>query len=754
MKIDRRSFLALGVGATAGITLSPLPWKLTDDLSIWTQRWPWTPVPERGESSYVNSVCTLCPGGCGISVRKIDARPIKIEGMPGYPGNDGNACPLGLSGLQLLYGPTAIKTPLKRVGERGEGKWQKISWDEAISQVVSRLGNLRKSGRPQALACITEDDEGSVTELFKRFFISFGSPNLMYMPSYEDGYELTFSFMHGAGARVGFDIENSDFVLSFGSGIIEGWGMAPRMIAAKSILKDKKAKVVQIEPRLSNTAAKADRWIPINPGTEAVLALGMAGVIIEQGLYDKKFTGNYSTGFEDWKDAKGKEHKGFKSLITENYGLGYVSRVTGVDGDIIRKLAKEFAKSSRPLAIFGRGQGKTPGSIHEFMAVHALNALVGNINRKGGVWAVKKADYIKWDSPALDDTAKKGLMTDRVDGAGKGKYKYANSLLTRFPGVIASAAKSPVEILFVAGGNPYYCLPGSATVKKAFEKIPFIVSFASHMDETAMMADIILPSPGHLERYQDVPAASGMNRPVVGLSIPVVPPSRDARYPGDALILMAKALGGSVKDAFPWENYEACLAEIFGDKWDELKEKVFTEEKNFAPEPWDKAFKTPDKKFAFLSENCKHDKASDIHKAGVQGDEKKFPLVLIPYDTLRIATGPVSDTPFVMKIIDDTMLLGKDSVVEINPKTGGKLGLADGVYANITTPLGSARVKVCFSDGIIPGVMAIPRGLGHHGIDEYMAGKGVNVNQLIGPVEDPASGLDAAWGIRANLTIA
>ena len=123
MKIDRRSFLSFLIGGAAGTTLSPLPWKLMDDSAIWTQMWPWTPVPEDGESSYVNSVCTLCSGGCGITIRKIDDRAVKIEGMKGYPVNDGGLCLLGLSGLQLLYSPTRVKGPLKRVGKKGEGKW-------------------------------------------------------------------------------------------------------------------------------------------------------------------------------------------------------------------------------------------------------------------------------------------------------------------------------------------------------------------------------------------------------------------------------------------------------------------------------------------------------------------------------------------------------------------------------------------------------------------------------------------------------
>jgi anaerobic selenocysteine-containing dehydrogenase len=318
MKIDRRSFLSLGIGVAAGTALSPLPWKLTDDLSILTQMWPWTPVPKRGEANYVNSVSTLCGGGCGISVRKIDNRAVKIEGMPGYPGSDGKACPLCLSGLQLLYGPTAVSSPLKRVGERGEGKWQKISWDDAVAEVAEKLGTLREDDRPQGLACITDRACGTVPELFKRFLQVFGSPNFMPSASYEDAYQLTLKLMQGVDASAGFDLENADYILSLGSGILEGWGPTVRMFRAKEHWLENNVKVVQVEPRLSNSAAKADQWIPIEAGTEGYLALGIAHVILKEGLYKKAFVDKFGFGFEDWVGQDGKKHDGFKTIVLKH----------------------------------------------------------------------------------------------------------------------------------------------------------------------------------------------------------------------------------------------------------------------------------------------------------------------------------------------------------------------------------------------------------------------------------------------------
>ncbi|MCP5054444.1 MAG: molybdopterin-dependent oxidoreductase, partial [bacterium] len=238
MKIDRRSFLAFGIGGAAGTTLSPLPWKLMDDIAIWTQMWPWTPVPKDGESTYVNTVCTLCPAGCGITVRKVGDRAVKVEGIKGYPGNDGGVCNLSLSGLQLLYGPRRVKGPLKRVGERGAGHWANISWEEAMAEITQKLKGLRSDGRSHTVACISGSDRGTVPKLLNRFLKAYGSPNFLRSPSIQDSYEMALQLMQGADATAGFDFENADFILSFGSGIIDGWGSPVRMFKANSLWQD------------------------------------------------------------------------------------------------------------------------------------------------------------------------------------------------------------------------------------------------------------------------------------------------------------------------------------------------------------------------------------------------------------------------------------------------------------------------------------------------------------------------------------
>jgi len=727
MKVSRRTFLSIGsfiVGGAAGTALSPLPWKLTDDLSIWTQNWPWTPKPERGDVSYVNSVCTLCPGGCGLSVRKVNDRAVKIEGMKGHPVNDGGICILGLSGLQLLYGPTRVKTPLKRVGERGQGKFKKISWDEALAEAAEKLGALRAEGKSHTVACISGSAGGTVPQLLKRLLTAYGSPNFMSVPTMQDAYAVTLKQMHGIDACPGFDVENADFVLSFGSGIIEGWGSPVRMFKANSAWQDKKIKVVQIESNKSNTAAKAAKWIPARPGSEGVLALGIAHVMLRDGLY-KKEACDGAAGFED-----------FKKWVADNYAPENIAAATGIQKETVESLAKEFAAAASPIALCGRGQGRTPGSQYEFMAVHALNMLAGNINKAGGVQIIPEPKYIAWTEPELDEIAQKGTASPRIDGAGSETYPHAKSLLNRLPQAILTAeGASPVQALLISEANPCYTLSDTQAVKKAFAKIPFVVSFSSYMDESAQNADIILPNHACLERLEDVPTFAGLSKPVIGLSKPVIKPQFDTKHTGDAVIALAKALGDKIAAAFPWESYEACLKETLGDKWEILNEKCFVaaEENIEAP-------------LQFFTQECK--------PVSAEGDEKQYPFVLMPYDSIRLANGFIGNTPFLTKTVPDTVLKKNEMLVAVNPKSacGDSLSLKEGRSVMLTTPKGSAKVRVHLSEEIMPGVIAVPRGLGHTAYDKYLAGKGVNCNELIGPAEDAGSGLDAVWGIRAKLS--
>jgi anaerobic selenocysteine-containing dehydrogenase len=777
MKLDRRTFIELIVGFSAGagggFMLTPVNWKLMDDASIWSQElWPRYQLgglkgqlPQRGKVTHADSVCNLCPGGCGITVRKVADRVTKIEGREGYPVNNGGICPLGASGLQLLYGPWRVPSPLKRVGERGSGKFESITWDEAINEVVQKLGDLRQKGQSHTVACILGSDRGTVSQLFDRFLKAYGSPNFVRTASAEDTYELALGLMQGATGSVGYDLENANFILSFGSGLIEGWGSPVRVIQAHSRWRSgnlkKRATVVQIEPRLSNTAAKADNWYPVKPGTEAALALGLAHVIVKESRYDSNFIENHTFGFEDWSGSGGKTYRGFKRLVLAKYAPEAVSEVTGLQANKIVELARAFAKAKRPLAVWGRGKGTVSGSLYECMAVHALNALVGNINKPGGVSASPQVATRTWPEVDRDTTAWSGLRKPRIDGAGTGRYPLTKYLPDRWPQVINGGKAGTIKALLVHDADPYYTTLDSAAVAKAFDHIPFVVSFSTCMDETAYHADLILPNHHYLERSEDIPTPVGLQKPILGLLRPVVSPQFDTRHTGDVLMSIAKSLGGSVADAFPWEDYETVLKETMGEKWDTLKKVGYIEDAGYKPSTWGQAFGTPSGKFefyvtAFDQAGMKVGKDLDYlpHYEPVQpeGNPATYPLILIPTELMRLANGAIGNPPFCTKTLEETELKRNDLFVEVNPKTAAEYGLSEGHRAMLETPKGKAKVLVHLFEGIMPGVIGIPKGLGHTAYDDYLSGKGVSANSLMGVVEDPITGLSATWGIRAKLT--
>ncbi|MGD8367367.1 MAG: molybdopterin-dependent oxidoreductase [Desulfobacterales bacterium] len=737
MKVGRRSFLSFIIGGAAGTALSPLPWKLTDDLSIWTQAWPWTPVPPDGEISYAASTCALCPGGCGIQVKKVDRRAIKIEGTDGHPINAGGICIRGLSGLQLLYGPTRVKGPMKRDGGRGSGRWVSISWDEALETVAARLIELREQGRPESLAVFSGNRRGTIPAMLSRLLTAYGSPNFVTATSVRDSYELALHRMQGVQASAGLDLEQTDFLLSFGSGVLDGWGSPVRMFRTNSSLKDGRGRLVQVEPRLSNTAAKADQWVAINPGTEAALALGLAHVIILEKRYRAQFVSEYGGGFD-----------AFRQMVMNDYAPDKVAQITGVDAKTIVELAREFSRSSMPLAICGRGEGDTPGSMNEFFAVHALNALIGAVNSGGGIWAVPEPVEFAWPDPEMDNTAATGMQAARLDGAGSEPYDATASLPNRFFESVKAGLGYPVEALFIVEANPCFSQPDPETVKGALGKIPFVVSFSSFMDETAQNADLILPNHVYLERYEDLPNPDGFNRPFVGLVQPVVDPQFNTRNVGDVIIELTQKLADPVAGAFPWESYEDCLKQTYEEQWDAMTTDGYWMAEDFAPAGWPEAFETASGKFEFFPEGLNGGYAP----VQVEGGEGAFPLILVSYDSMRISADYVGNPPFMTKTVSDTVLKGNDLLVEVNPRTAQQLGLSEGSRAALTTAKGSAEVRIHLYEGLMPGLVAMARGLGHTAYDKYLAGKGTNFNRLIGPVQDPVSGLNAAWGIRAKLT--
>ncbi len=821
MKITRRNFIASVVGGVVGIQVTPLPWKLTDDAAIWTQNWPWVPVPPTGAATEENTVCNLCPGGCGISVRKIDQRAVKIEGRTDYPINPGGVCPVGMGGLQLLYdNDMRFPGPMKRAGARGQGQFVSISWGEAYDILASRISDLRKAGKPEAIAAVDGNAEGTTTSLLiQRFMRAVGSPNYVKPASITDTYAMGNLLMLGKSTPMAYDLENSDYVLSFGCGLLEGWGAPGRVMNAWGMWHNanpakRKTKVVQIESRASNTASKADFWVAPKPGTDGALALGIAHVLISKGRLDNRFIDNFSFGFDDLTSLGGQKKPGFKSVVLKNYSPAQVEKITGVDASTIVALAENFSKAKTPVAIYGKGKNNLNGSLYEFMAVQSLNAIAGRINRPGGVLLPEPLPLSPFPDFEPDEVAAEGLKKPRLDGAGSPAYPFSQSLINHFAEAINNSEQSPVDTLLVFSANPFFTVPDGGGFKNALEKIPFIVSFSPYRDETANMADLILPDHNYLEKIEDTVWPVGLQYPFFGLSKSVVEPVNDTQNVGDVVISLAKAVGDETGSAFPWEDFEEALQlrakglfeagggmvhydpahpawkfnpfrsspkptyDSFDDMWEAMKSGGMWYRPVTFGKSWAGLFTTPSGKFEFVSQklaqavmaNSRETSIKDafrqlgIRVSGAEAfmghyqaprldvDRTRYPLFMVPYEMMNLASGWIPTPPFLYKTIFDSQLLKNESFAAINPETATKYNLRQGDRVLVESPAGKLKVQVALFEGAMPGMVYMPLGFGHTAYDEFQKGKGVNPNNIVNALNDPVSGYPVWWNTPVKLT--
>ncbi|MGD8435964.1 MAG: molybdopterin-dependent oxidoreductase, partial [Syntrophobacterales bacterium] len=503
MKLDRRAFVKLIAGGVGGTLLSPLPWKMADDTAIWSQNWFWRPSPERGGATTLNTVCQLCSGGCGVRVRLINEnRAVNIDGNPTHPVNQGGICPLGAAGLQYLYGPSRIETPLQQTGKRGDLATMKaISWDEALKILANKLRDMRQKAR--GLVCVSGKREGTVSELFSRFLYAYGSPNYNVMPAAADAESLGLFVSQGNSDPLGYDLENAKMVISFGSGYIDGWGSPSRMMMAfggwRSNSKRDRTKIIQVETRGSLSASKADEWVAVAPGTEAALALGLAQVIVSEGRYDRTFVGQYTHGFDE-----------FRRLLRRSYTPDEVAAITGVAKEKIIGLAREFAATKPAVALSGWGQGRMQGSMYDFLAVQSLNALVGSLHKPGGVTRTPQVPLAPWPKVVLDAASLTGANEPRLDGSKGPQFPLPAQLFHNLVKNINEGSPYPAEMLWVYEANPAHDLADVQPFLEALDKIGSVVSFSSFMDDTTQLADLVLPGPTYLERLEDVHTPPGL----------------------------------------------------------------------------------------------------------------------------------------------------------------------------------------------------------------------------------------------------
>jgi len=746
-----------------------------------------------GEEHIVSSVCLLCPAGCGILARVAQGRVVKLEGNPMHPINLGALCPKGQAAPELLYNPDRLTGPLRRVGERGSGEWEPITWDEAIQIVAQKLSAVRAAGHPERIAFLYGEVRGQMRPFIERFMQALGSPNAISHDSLNiEAAKLALYYTQGVYDLPAYDLENSNYVLSFGASLLEAGRTPQRMVSGYSYMRRGRAdrgKVVVIDPRQGVTGAKADEWIPIVPGTDAALALGIANVLIRSGLIDSDFIHNYSFGFEDFKDGGGKTHKGFKNFVLENYDPARVEQITGVPATTISRLAGEFAGHPPAVAILPGKGGLLNGSINGLyaaMAIHMLNALVGSLERPGGVLTQRYFPCADWPALPPDPIAEQGRSAERLDGAGT-RFPLARHAYQAVADRILEGTPYPVELLFLYDANPVYEVPGGARFVEAFQKVPFIVSFATFMDETAEHADLVLPEPTFLERWQD-DAIEGLGYPGVGLRQPVIEPLHDTLHTGDFLLRVVHALGDPLARAFPWDSFEELLQDrlrTVGTDWETLKELGvwIVPGYRFArrgSEKWvaevvgrDRVSSPRDGRFDFFSRELycalgglsnEELKALGLNQTGdavflphhepvtYAGDPEEYPFTLNIITLMSLGPyGVAANMPTLQEISGMTVGETWDSWLEMNPEAAAERGLRDGDRVWVESPFGKAQTKVRLVKGLRPDVVNLPHNQGHTAIGRWARDRGVNGLALLNPASEPATGLAAFTNTRVKV---
>lgn len=635
MSLKRRDFLKIIGGSALSFSIFDCA---TKNYHSSIRKNEWAPRVD----NWVQSICQACPGGCGILVRVVDGKAVKIEGNPAHPVNRGRVCPVGQAALQILYNPDRIKGPMKKIGERASGKWQNIDWEEGLKILVSKLKELKNSGEAHRLVLLNGENRWMLSEIFDRFMKVYGSPNHINS-DFDNSLIQSFYLSQGIDDLLAYDFENSNYILSFGSSFLTSWPSPVQSMKAYAFLRQgrpgKKAKIIQVEPRFSITASRSDKWIPIKPGTEGMLALGIAYIIIKERLYDRNFIEKFTFGFEDWEDKEGNTHYGFKSLISNRYRLDVVSETTGVSVDTIVSLAKEFATNKPAVAILDDNATNYSNGLYNALAIHSLNALVGSIDVPGGVLFQRKPPLQELPPISVDEAAKKSLMQPRIDSGEKGQFPLAPSMPSLIPDNILEGKPYPVDLLFLYKSNPLFSSPNSEEYRKAFEKIPFIVSFSSFMDESAQYADLILPDKTYLEKWSYAESSPVSKISAIGIGKPVIEDLFNAKPTEDVILDTSQRMGGSFASHFPWKNskdflsfkvdslFQARRGIVFTDHFEETQLKLLEERGWWVPQFssasgfkeelmkkggwWDPAydfgvrsyvFRTPSRKFEFYSQ--------------------------------------------------------------------------------------------------------------------------------------------------------
>ena len=517
--MDRRDFIKLtaisGTSATLASCGNPehqlIRFVPDDDL-----------VP--GVAEWKPSICPMCAAGCGITRRVMEADvdttrngqagvvkmavAKKLEGDAKDPISRGGLCARGQASIQITYHPDRLTHPMKRSGARGSGAFTDITWDEAIATLTAQLDALGAAKQQKSLAWLTGARRGRRSALSAEFAKAFGADApIVFAPFGDDVLRRANAISFGHHQLPTIDFARTRFAISFGADFLGTWNSPVAQSGAYATMRQghpgTRGAFVQVESRMSLTGASADEWVPVKPGTEGALALGLAQVI----LAGKKpaDAGRAGAAVEGW------------SAGLPDYAPTKVEALTGVPAKTIERLARMLVDMQPAVALVGGAPLAHTNGLFTALAVNALNGLLGSVGQPGGIYFTP------------------GNLNSEIRN-------------------LKSQDLASVKVLLLDGANPVFGAPNAWKVSDALAKIPFIASFGSFIDDTSAHADLILPDHSFLESWVDSTPESGSIDAVTRSSAPVMKPLYNTRATADVLIEIAGKLKAPV--ALPWKTAE------------------------------------------------------------------------------------------------------------------------------------------------------------------------------------------------------
>ena len=696
-EINRRDFLKLMGVSGAGAALAGCDMPSTVTLEEGKEEVIPYVTPEEyvipGVGVWYASTCRQCAAACGTHNRVREGRVLKVEGNPGSPVNHGKLCQMGQAGLQGHYNPDRLTQPLVRKN----GALTEASWDEALGMIKQHAGSGVNGGRT---AWVTGTVSGHQAALVQAHLDVMGSAAHHYVHEVVNnavGQAVNREVLGEAQPRYLFD--KAGVILSFGADFLGAWQSPVHFTGeyAKFRTTAQRGVLVQVEPKMTLTGANADLWLAVRPGTEGVVALGIANVLLT------KFNRDGSRLSAD-----------VRTTIAR-YDFDTVTRLSGVAGDRIAKVAGWLNERSPSLVLSGlsaEGQG------HGYDAAAAamlLNIILGNV----GKTIVSGGSF-----PFTHLTAKAGntqSLTAFADGVEKGGY----------------------DAVFFYNTNPVFTAPGFMALGDKLSKVPLKVVFTNFRDETAMRADVVLPIHSAYEEWgTHVPAYQGEDG-FIGVQQPVMEPLyATTRGFGDVVLDLLKMRAADKYNAFP--DYYAYLRKEFAGLPADVRkgagEEVF----------WQQALQQ-----GLVPVKRKEGGALSAKAVAVNipdySQNAEYPYHLIPSPRLGMWDGRHANLPWLQESPDQISKVVWESWAEIHPQTAQKLGVEEGDYLRITSDQGTIEAKVYIFKGIHPDAVAVPLGQGHEEYGRYAKGRGVNPLKILSPVHDSKTGELAMFGTRVKV---